>query len=52
MSFGELSPVHNVFPRINVYTSEMMCLLIADDTKEGYMSRLDMYGITKVSNFA
>jgi hypothetical protein len=48
MAFGELSPVHDVFPRINVYTREMVSLLVAADTKEDHLSSLDMYGIRKV----
>jgi hypothetical protein len=48
MAFGELSPVHDVFPRINVYTREMVSLLVAADTKEDHLSRVDMYGIRKV----
>jgi hypothetical protein len=48
MAFGELSPVHDVFPRINVYNREMVSILVAADTKEDHLSSLDMYGIRKV----
>jgi hypothetical protein len=48
LAFGELAPVHAVFPRINDFNSEMISILVAADTKEDFMSSLDMYGIRKV----
>ena len=48
MCFGDLSPVHDVFPRISVYTSEYMGILVDADTKMNPVSSLDLFGILKV----
>ena len=51
MAFGDLSPEHDLFPRVSAFTDERMSALLAADTKINPMSNLDLYGITRVIHF-
>ena len=48
MAFGDLSPAHDVFPRIYAFTVEVNRALVDADTKLNPMSSLDLFGITRV----